>query len=64
MHICPKLCIEEFRMVLKVGLPFLPRIKRQKLFVARGVAFILHSISAFQLVLCNACKDIFFQLVW
>ena len=60
--VCPKLRIEEFGLVLKMGLPFLPRIKRQKLFfVARDVAFILYSSSTFQHVLCEACKDIFFQ---
>jgi hypothetical protein len=64
MHVCPKLCSEEFRIVLKLGLPFLPRIKRRKsLFVARDVAFIPYSNSAFQHVICMVCKDIFFQFV-
>ena len=64
IHVCQKFCIEKFRMVMKMGLPFLPRIKRQKLlFVARDVAFIFHSNNAFQHALCNVCKDIFFQFM-
>jgi len=64
LHVCPKFCIEEFGMVLKMGLPFLPRIKRKKLlFVARDVFFIPYSNSTFQHVLYEACKDIYFQFV-
>jgi hypothetical protein len=51
MHVSPKCCIEEFRRVLKMGLSFHPRIKRQKLFVARDV--VLFSIQTIHFSTCR-----------